>query len=348
MDFKDMKPTDGTKFIKGVAGKLGIVIAIIVVVIIGLNSFYIINEQENAVVVTLGTPEAVTTSGLHFKIPFVQQVHIVDMTINSFAIGYDLVTGESLPEESLMITSDFNFVNVDFFAEYRVTDPVQYIYASEQPEFILKNMVQSFIRDTIGLYPVDDVITTGKNQIQSEIKDKIIARLEQDNIGLQLVNITIQDAEPPTAEVIDAFKAVETAKQEADTIVNTANKYRSEQIPAAEAEADRVLQSAQGQMEARINEANGQLARYESLYAEYARFPLITKERMYYEAMESILPGLRVIIQDGSGNTLNIFDQGGIDATQYAEDEDEYEPTPTLPTPEPEEYVAQGFEEEQR
>ncbi len=316
MDFKDMKPAGADKFVKGIVGKAGIVVAIIVVAIIALNSFYTINEQENAVVVTFGTPETVTTSGLHFKIPFVQQVHIVDMTINSFAIGYDLYSEVSYPEESLMITSDFNFVNVDFFAEYRVTDPIQYMYASEYPENILKNIVQSFIRDTIGLYPVDDVITTGKNQIQSEIKDKIIARLEEDNIGLQLVNITIQDAEPPTAEVIDAFKAVETAKQQADTIVNTANKYRSEQIPAAEARADQIMQNAQAQKESRVNEANGQLSRFESMYEEYARFPLITKERMYYETMEELLPNLRIVIQDGSGNTLNVFDQGGVGQQQ--------------------------------
>ncbi len=308
MDFQDLKSSEVTKQAKKIRVIAIAVVAVVILGILSLNSFYIINEQENAVVVTLGQPEAVTTSGLHFKIPFIQEVHIIDMTINSFAIGYDLETNESNPEESLMITSDYNFVNVDFFAEYRVTDPVEYLYASEWPENILKNIVQSYIRDTIGLYPVDDVITTGKNQIQSEIKEKIIARLDEDNIGLQLVNITIQDAEPPTIEVIDAFKAVETAKQEADTIVNTANKYRSEQIPAAEATADQIMQVAQAEKEARINEANGQVARFEAIYEEYVKFPLITKERMYYEAMESVMPGLRVIIQDDSGNTLNLFD----------------------------------------
>ena len=133
---------------------------------------------------------------------------------------------------------------------------------------------------------MDEVITTGKNQIQGEIKDKIMARLEKEDIGLQMVNITIQDAEPPTAEVLAAFKEVETAKQSADTAVNNANKYRSEQIPAAEAEADQILQNAQAQKEARINEAMGQVARFNSMYQEYARYPLITKQRMYYETME--------------------------------------------------------------
>ncbi len=302
----------GKKGFRKTVNIIGAVILVLIVATLAMNSFYIINEQENAVVVTFGVPSTVSSSGLHFKIPFIQDVRIVDMTIKGFSIGYDLYTNETIWEESLMITSDFNFVNVDFFAEYRVTDPIKYLYESHYPESILKNLSQSYIRDTIGLYPVDDVITTGKNQIQSEIKDKITNRLEEDDIGLQLVNITIQDAEPPTAEVLSAFKEVETAKQDADTTVNNANKYRSEQIPAAEATADQIMQSAQAEKEARINEAQGQAARFNSLYEEYARFPLITKERMYYETMEEILPNLRVIIQDDSGNTLNVLNQSGI------------------------------------
>lgn len=276
-----------------------------------LNSVYSINEQENAVVTTFGVPQAVTTSGLHFKIPFVQQVRKVDMTIKGFTVGYDPRSNESLPDESLMITSDFNFVNVDFFVEYRVTDPVEYLYSSQEPTLILKTLAQSYIRDTIGLYPVDDVITTGKNQIQSEIKEKITDRVTQESLGLQLVNITIQDAEPPTAEVLAAFKDVENAKQGADTATNNANKYRSEQIPAAEAQADQVRQNAQGVKESRINEANGQVARFNSMYEEYVKYPAITKQRMYYETMENVLPGMRVIITDDSGSTLNMFNWDG-------------------------------------
>lgn len=290
------------------ARRTGLAAALLVALaVLGFNSVYSISEQENAVVTTFGVPHTVSASGLHFKLPFVQQVTKVDMTIKGFAVGYDQRTSESLLDESLMITSDFNFVNVDFFVEYRVTDPIQYLYASQNPTLILKTLAQSYIRDTIGLYPVDEVITTGKNQIQSEIKEKIAQRMEQEDIGLQLVNITIQDAEPPTSEVLAAFKEVENAKQGADTAVNNANKYRSEQIPAAEAQADQTIQRAQAAKESRINEANGQAARFNSMYEEYSKYPLITKQRMYYEAMEDVLPGLRVIITDDAGSTLNMF-----------------------------------------
>ena len=291
--------------------KIVVILAIVLVVaVVGAGSFYTIGEQENAVVTTLGVPQTVTSPGLHFKIPFIQQVHKVDMTIKGFSIGYDEDSNESKTDESLMITSDFNFVNVDFFLEYRVTDPVKYLYSSSSPVSILKTLAQSYIRDTIGLYPVDDVITSGKSQIQSEIKSKIMTRMEQEDLGIQLVNLTIQDAEPPTAEVMTAFKDVDNAKQGSETAVNNANKYRSEQIPAAEAQADQIVQQAEAEKQSRINEANGQVARFNAMYEEYSKFPGITKQRMYYEAMEELLPGLRVILTDENGNSLKMFNFG--------------------------------------
>ena len=290
------------------AGRIaGIVIAVILVLIVGSNSVYSLTENQNAVVTTLGNPSAVTTSGIHFAIPFIQKVHIVDMTVHGLAIGYDERTGNSIEYESLMITSDFNFLDVSCYIEYAVLDPIKYLYNSQEPEDILKMLAQSYIRDTVGVYAVDEVLTTGRYEIQSAVSTKLTERLDLEDIGLQIKNVTIQDVDTPTSEVKAAFDAVETAKQNADTLVNEANKYRAEQIPAAEAEADKILQEAQAEKEARINEANGQVARFNSLYEEYVKFPAITKQRMYYEAMEEILPELQIIITDGKGNTLNVF-----------------------------------------
>lgn len=284
-----------------------LLILVLVAFIVLTQSMYSINEQEEAVVTTFGTPTTVSQPGLHFKIPLIQQVQKVSTVINGFPIGYDAVTEQSVESESLMITSDYNFVNVDFFVEYQVSDPVKFLYASEDPVSILKTLAQSYIRDTIGLYPVDSVITTGKNEIQAEIKEKLVTRLEQEDLGLHLVNITIQDAEPPTQQVIEAFKNVETAKQSKETAINNANKYQSEQLPAADAQADQILQQAEAVKEARINEAEGQVARFNAMYEEYLKNPLITKQRMFYETMEELLPDMKVIIDDGSGNTTKFL-----------------------------------------
>ena len=207
-------------------------------------------------------------------------------------------TNESVEDESVMISVDFNFVNVDFYVEYRVTDPVKFLYHSEDPVGILKMLCQSYIRDTIGLYNVDAVITTGKSEIQAAIKEKVIARLDSEDIGIQLQNITIQDAEPPTAEVQRAFTAVETAKQSADTMVNNAKKYANEVIPAAAADADQIIKSAEAYRQSKINEATGQAARFAALFEEYQKYPLITKQRLFYEAMETILPDMKLYIID--------------------------------------------------
>ena len=282
-------------------------VIIIVGIIILSNSFYTIREQEQAVVTTFGTPQAVAEPGLHFKIPLVQEVRKVNTTIQGIAIGYDATSLRTIEDESLMITSDFNFVNVDFFVEYKVVDPIKALYASDEPAFILKNIALSCIRSTIGLYDVDSVITTGKNEIQSVIRDSITQRLEAHNIGLQLVNITIQDAEPPTEAVLEAFKAVETAKQGKETAINNAQKYRNEQLPAAEAKIDRIIKTAEAQRQARINEANGQAARFDAPYKEYIKYPLITKQRMFFEAMQDILPDLTVIIDDSETGVQKIL-----------------------------------------
>ena len=197
-----------------------------------------------------------------------------------------------------MITYDYNFVNVDFYVEYRVTDPIKFLYSSQDPVGILKMLCQSYIRDTIGLYNVDTVITTGKSEIQAAIKEKVMQRLEDEDIGLQLTNIRIQDAEPPTYEVQRAFTAVETAKQSADTTVNNAKKYANEVIPAAAADADQIIKSAEAYKASKINEASGQASRFAELFEEYQKYPLITKQRLFYEAMESILPGMKLYILD--------------------------------------------------
>lgn len=285
----------------------GIAIGIIAVLILVFNSAYQIGEQEQAVLITFGQASPVTEPGLHFKIPFVQQVKKVNTTIQGFSIGYDQATNTSNEDESLMITSDYNFVNVDFFVEYRVSDPVKAVFASSEPVGILKNISMSCIRTVIGSYPVDDVLTTGKNEIQAAIKEMILARLEEHDLGIQLVNITIQDSEPPTVEVMEAFKAVETAKQGKETALNNANKYRNEQIPSAEAQADAIIQAAEAEKTARINEATAQVARFNAMYEEYIKNPDVTRQRMFFEAMEEILPDLKVIIESPDGDMQTFY-----------------------------------------
>lgn len=275
--------------------------AVAVIIILGSDCTYQIQEQEQAVLSTFGVPKAVTETGLHFKIPLIQKVYKVNTTIQGFPIGYDSDSNQTIENEGVMITSDYNFIDVDFFVEYRIAEPVKYLYNSRNPESILKNISQSCIRTVIASYPVDDVLTTGKSEIQGKIKEMIMEKMEQQDVGIQLVNITIQDSEPPTQDVMRAFKAVETAKQGKETALNNANKYRNEKIPEAEAKADQIIQDAEAEKQVRINEAEAEVARFNAMYEEYSKNPEVTKQRMFYEAMEDVLPGLKIIVDSGNG-----------------------------------------------
>ena len=276
-----------------------------IVIVFGLTCYYTVDDKQQAVVTTFGKVTDITDAGVHLKLPFgIQQVEKVDVNVyQKITLGYNPVgSGYTVDDrESAMITGDYNIVNVDFFVEYKISDPVQYLYSSNEPELILKNLIQSQVRNVVGSASVDAVLTDGKENIQMRVKELVSSILEEYEIGLTLVDVKIQDAEPPTVEVIEAFKSVETAKQKAETVINDAKAYKNAQIPKAEAEADKLIQNAEYLRQKRINEANQQVAMFNAMYAEYANDPQITRSRMYYEAISEVLPGVKLYVNTGSG-----------------------------------------------
>lgn len=293
-----------------ILNRIGFVSLCVYLVITIFNCFYTINESESAVVTTFGKAQLIEDKGLHFKIPYIQKVIKVDTTVKGFPIGYVTNNDGTYSEvlsESIMITNDFNLLDVDFYISYQVSDPIKYLYASTNPEGILKDISMSSIRGVVSAYPVDSAITSGKPGIQSAVKESIIENLETNDIGITLVDAAIQDVEPPISTVNDAFKAVETAKQGKESAINEANAYRNQKIPEAQANADKIKQDALATKTARINEANGQVARFNAEFEEYSKYPLITKQRMFYETMQDIMPNLKIVIDDGNGDVLKHF-----------------------------------------
>ena len=268
-----------------------------------MSCFYTVDDKQQAVVTTFGKVTDITDAGVHFKLPFgIQNVEKVDVNVyQKIELGYSSKNGNKNTSESTMITGDYNIVNVDFFVEYRIADPVQYLYSSNDPELILKNLIQSQVRNVVGSSTVDAVLTDGKENIQMQVKDLVSQILSEYDIGLTLVDVRIQDAEAPTQEVIEAFKAVETAKQRAEAVINDAKAYQNAQIPQAQAQADQAIQNAEYLKQKRINEAVEQVAMFSAMYEEYARNPAITKSRMYYEAIQEILPGVKLFINTANG-----------------------------------------------
>ena len=301
---KEMKKTDFKR-----AGKtlLAVVLAMMVMTMAG-TCFYTVDDKQQAVVTTFGQVTDITDAGVHFKLPFgIQHVQKVDVNVyQKIELGYSSDGSNYNVNESAMITGDYNIVNVDFFVEYKISDPVQYLYSSNQPELILRNLIQSQVRNVVGSSTVDAVLTDGKENIQMQVKDLVSSILTEYDIGLTLVDVKIQDAEPPTKDVIEAFKAVETAKQQAETVINDAKAYQNAKIPEAQAQADKLIQNAEYLKQKRINEAREQVAMFTAMYAEYAQNPAITRSRMYYEAISQILPDVKLYINTGSGDSSDV------------------------------------------
>ena len=305
---KPIKPIDGKKVGRYIAFGL-----LALLVFIGVTtSFYTVDDKQQAVVTTFGRVTDITDPGLHFKLPFgIQQVHHVDVNVyQKIELGYTTAPNGATAtntDESTMITGDYNIVNVDFFVEYKISDPVTFLYSSTNPEMILRNLIQSQVRNVVGSAAVDSVLTDGKESIQMQVKDLVSEILAEYDIGLTVVDVRIQDAEPPTNAVIEAFKAVETAKQQAEAVVNEAMAYQNAQLPNAEAQADQLLQNAEFLKQKRINEAIEAVAMFEAMYTEYIQNPDITKARMYYEAISQILPGVKLYINTGDGNSVDML-----------------------------------------
>ena len=294
--------------------RIALVAALALVLVIGSSScFYTVDDKQQAVVTTFGRVSDVTDAGLHFKMPFgIQQVRKVDVNVyQKIELGYSSNGSDEYyqvnEKESTMITGDYNIVNVDFFVEYKISDPVKYLYSSNKPELILRNLIQSQVRNVVGSTSVDAVLTDGKESIQSQVKDLVTQILQEYDIGLTLVDVRIQDSEPPTQDVIEAFKAVETAKQQAETVVNDAKAYQNAQLPDAQARADKLVQNAEYLKQKRINEATQQVAMFSAMYEEYKLNPEITRSRMYYEAISQILPDVKLFVNTGSGENVDML-----------------------------------------
>ena len=299
--------------LKKLGGKLLLILLAFLVASSAMSCFYTVDDKQQAVVTTFGKVTDITDAGVHFKIPFgIQQVQKVDVNVyQKIELGYnsmgDDYYGVTNTSESTMITGDYNIVNVDFFVEYKISDPVAYLYSSNNPELILRNLIQSQVRNVVGSSSVDAVLTDGKENIQMQVKELVTQILEEYDIGLTLVDVKIQDSEPPTQEVIEAFKAVETAKQQAEAVINEAKAYENAKLPQAQATADQLIQNAEYLKQKRINEAKEQVAMFTAMYQEYRRNPGITRSRMYYEAIQEILPGVKLYINTTTGGQVQML-----------------------------------------
>lgn len=271
-----------------------------------LSGFYIVQPNEQAVVMTFGAYSRSEGPGVRYHLPSpIETAEKVAVTsLNRIDVGG---SGQvDLPEESLMLTSDENIIDVEFSVTWRVADAARFVFTVRDPEASVKAVAESAMREVVGKTPLDIVLTTGRGRVQTQAAELMQRTLDSWGVGVNVVEVQIRSANPPN-EVIAAFRDVTNAEQDAESAVNEANTYRNRVINEAKGDASRLTQSAEGYREQSVREATGDAARFDQIYAEYRRAPAVTRERLYIETMQRVLQNSNKVVIDGKGASAPII-----------------------------------------
>ena len=278
-----------------------------------LTGTFMVGPDEVGVIRTFGKHTRVAQSGLnwHFPVP-IETVNTPKVTeVKRVEIGFrTLRNGQyrTVEKESLMLTGDENIVDAEMIVQYKIKDPVAYLFNIVEPELTVREAAEASLRTVVGRNKIDETLTTGKFTIQEETKFQLQSILDLYESGIHVVAVQLQDVSPPK-EVIGAFKDVASAKEDKNRMVNQAEGYRNDVIPKARGEAEAMIRAAEGFRESRIKRAEGDAAKFTTILQEYRKAKSITEIRLYLETMEKVLPGIeKIIVPDkDSGNMLNLL-----------------------------------------
>jgi len=274
---------------------------------------YMVGPDEVGVVRTFGEYTRVAQSGLNYHFPYpIEQVNTPAVTeVKRIEIGFRTLNNgqyRTVEKESLMLTGDENIVDAEMIVQYKIKDPVAYLFKIVEPELTVREAAEASLRTVVGRNKIDETLTTGKFQIQEGTKTQLQLILDKYESGIHVVAVQLQDVSPPK-EVIGAFKDVASAKEDKNRMVNQAEGYRNDVIPKARGEAEAMIRDAEGFRESRIKRSEGDAAKFTTILKEYRKAKSITQKRLYLETMERVLPGIeKIIIPDkDSGNMLNLL-----------------------------------------
>ena len=278
-----------------------------------LTGVYIVGPDEVGVVRTFGEFTRVTQSGLNWKFPApIETANTPKVTeVKRIEIGFrSLKNGQyrTVEKESLMLTGDENIVDAEMIVQYKIKDPVSYLFNIGEPELTVRQAAEASLRTVVGRNKIDETLTTGKFAIQEETKLQLQAILDKYESGIHVVAVQLQDVSPPK-EVVGAFKDVASAKEDKNRMVNQAEGYRNDVIPKARGEAEAMIRDAEGFRDSRVKRAEGDAAKFTTILKEYNKAKTITEKRLYLETMEKVLPDVeKIIVPDkDSGNMLNLL-----------------------------------------
>ena len=294
-------------------------IAIVIWLLLGL---YSVGPDEVGVVQRFGEYNRLVGSGLNYHFPYpIETVKTPKVTeVKRIEIGFRTIGKNqyrTIEQESLMLTGDENIVDAELIVQYKIKDPIDYLFNFIGPELTLREASEASLRTVVGRHNIDEALTSGKLMIQEETKELLQITLDKYETGVIVVAVQLQDVSPPK-QVIDAFKDVASAKEDKNRMINEAEGYRNDVIPKARGEAQAMIRKAEGFRESRIKRAEGDVAKFKAIVKEYNKAKDVTKERLYLEAMEEILPGIdKYIVPNGKdGNLLNLLNLNGMKGTK--------------------------------
>jgi modulator of FtsH protease HflK len=268
----------------------------------------VVQPNEEAVVTTFGLYTRSEAPGLRYHLPTpIEHVEKVAVTtLNRLDVGGSGNTDGDIPQESLMLTSDENIVDLDFSVTWRVANAAQFLFTTRAPEDTVKAVAESAMREVIGKTPLDVILTNGRGQVQIETAALMQKTLDSWGAGVSVVEVQIRNVNPP-AEVVAAFRDVQSAEQDRDSAVNEADAYKNRVVNEAKGDAAKIVQSAQGYREQSVRTATGDAARFNSIYNEYKHAPQATRDRLFLETMERVLAHSNKVVISGKGVTAPVI-----------------------------------------
>ncbi|MCA1959289.1 MAG: FtsH protease activity modulator HflK [Desulfomonile sp.] len=278
-------------------------LVVLVVVIYLLSGIYQVGQGEVGVVLRFGKFHAITEPGLRYRLPQPFMSHkIVNVAqVRRAEIGYRSERGDrtrQVPAESLMLTGDEQIVDVQFFVQYKVDDPVKFLFGSVDPTSVLRASAEVAIRGVVGENTIDHTMTEGRGEIQARVGAYLQRLLDICNTGLRLTEANLLVVDPP-AQVQEAFHDVVRAREDSDRVIKEAEGYKEDIIPKARGEAQREIKSAEAYRSQRVTWAKGDAQRFTRVLEEYVKAPAVTRERLYLETVEQFLAGTRNVVVDG-------------------------------------------------
>lgn len=289
----------GSNNSSGSGGNFASVIALVVVALVAFtiyNSAYTVDESERAVVLRLGEFHSIQPPGLHLKIPFVDQIA-------------DKVNVTQVREYSLnnaMLTADENIVEVSMTVEYRAADAKSYVLNVRDPQSSIAHAAESALRHVVGSAKLEQVLTNGRDQVQALVKERLQNYLNNYNIGVQLDQLKITDALPPTA-VQEAFDDVIKAREDQQRLVNEAQAYSNQIVPVAQGQAERQLAEAEAYRQEVVAKATGEADRFLALLTEYKKAPEITRQRLYLDTLQEVYSKSSKVLMDVEGGNNMMY-----------------------------------------